>query len=235
MCLPSPLCSYLAWFTFQPLIWKRNIPPKRRWTFVGIHSDISQKTKLSVTTDVRNSICNILDKDPPPPTMPRHQLSPPSSPENATKGLHIDIRSNFLSVSLFLSNSEHTLKPVWIIQILLYYNTTPKLDTSTLKSKVVFFVKIMVFWTVMPCCLVESSNVLQELIASVSGRIQQGYIIVVFWIMTVLSFIGYHQKILPPSSQYYRTHFLIPKSLVTWILNSYFLKKPFHRPYPTII
>jgi hypothetical protein len=52
----------------------------------------------------------------------------------------------------------------------------------------------MVFWTVMPRCLVDSSNVPQELFASVSDQIHQGYISVVFWIMTVPIFVGCHQS-----------------------------------------
>jgi hypothetical protein len=48
----------LAWFILRPAGWRRNVPPKRRLTFNGLHGVISQKIELSFrfifTSSTRN-------------------------------------------------------------------------------------------------------------------------------------------------------------------------------------
>jgi hypothetical protein len=39
-------CLILAWFTLRPWRWRQYVPPKRRWTFIGLHGVTSQKLEL---------------------------------------------------------------------------------------------------------------------------------------------------------------------------------------------
>jgi hypothetical protein len=45
----------MFWLIFRYWRWRRHVPPKRRLTFNGLHSVISQKVELFITTAVRTS------------------------------------------------------------------------------------------------------------------------------------------------------------------------------------
>jgi hypothetical protein len=51
--LLSSSCQFLAWLTLQPWGLKRNVLPKRRFTFTGLHDVMLQRSELLITSTVR--------------------------------------------------------------------------------------------------------------------------------------------------------------------------------------
>jgi hypothetical protein len=45
-CAAALLCFFFPWFILRPRKWRRNVPPKRRLPFSGLHGVSSLKSEL---------------------------------------------------------------------------------------------------------------------------------------------------------------------------------------------